>query len=247
MNPTPLKTINLNGRKVEYRLVHSKVARKLRVRVGLDGVEVVQPLGKETHELESFLESNQEWIIDQLDRVERLRVIRKPPTGNGNEILFRGIVTPVQVEDVPRRKGTNKVTFEAGIITVVRGLTSQTPPARTLENWLRKQARQEIHRHLDALTEKLGKHPNRVYVMDQRTKWGNCSPLKNLSFNWRLIMAPDYVMRYLVTHEAVHLKVPDHSNRFWLTVQSLCPEMDQARQWLSVNSDRLMIDIDQFR
>src|SRR5712691_5174153 len=45
----------------------------------------------------------------------------------------------------------------------------------------------------------------------------------NLSFNWRLIMAPEFVARYLVTHEAVHLFVPDHSKQFWLTVQSLCP------------------------
>src|SRR5436305_2288294 len=48
-------------------------------------------------------------------------------------------------------------------------------------------------------------------LMGQPTKWGNCSPLQNLSFNWRLIMAPETVLRYLVTHEAVHLAVPDHS------------------------------------
>jgi len=60
--------------------------------------------------------------------------------------------------------------------------------------------------------------------MGQRTKWGNCSLLPNLSFNWRLIMAPEAVLRYLVTHEAVHLAVPDHSQEFRLTVRSLCPE-----------------------
>ena len=62
--------------------------------------------------------------------------------------------------------------------------------------------------------------------MGQRTKWGNCSPLQNLSFNWRLIMAPEAVLRYLVTHEAVHLAVPDHSQEFWLTVRSLCPKQN---------------------
>ena len=106
---------------------------------------------------------------------------------------------------------------------------SLTSPAKNLENWLRKQARQEIHGHLDALTEKLGKYPRKVYVIGQRAKWGKCSSLKNISFNWRLIMAPDFVIRYLVTHEVVHLEVPDHSKRFWLTVQSLCPNMDRAR------------------
>ena len=68
--------------------------------------------------------------------------------------------------------------------------------------------------------------------MGQRTKWGNCSRFKTfvqLAAHHGSRLRP----RYLVTHEAVHLAVPDHSQRFWLTVQSLCPDMERARQWLS--------------
>ena len=82
-----------------------------------------------------------------------------------------------------------------------------------------------------------------VYVMEQRTKWGNCSAGRNLSFNWRLILAPEFVLRYLVTHEAVHLAVPDHSAKFWLTVQSFCPETERAKQWLSANALRLAVKL----
>jgi predicted metal-dependent hydrolase len=101
-----------------------------------------------------------------------------------------------------------------------------------LENWLRRQARDEIERQLAHVSRRLNRFLNRLYVMGQRTKWGNCSRLGNLSFNWRLIMAPDFVLRYLVTHEAVHLAVPDHSRKFWLTVKGFCPETERARQWL---------------
>jgi hypothetical protein len=110
---------------------------------------------------------------------------------------------------------------------------------RSLENWLRKQAREQIAGFLAPVTKRLKREPNRVYVMGQRTKWGNCSALGNLSFNWRLIMAPDFVLRYLVVHEAVHLAVPDHSQKFWLTVQSICRETEQARRWLVANEHRL--------
>jgi predicted metal-dependent hydrolase len=78
--------------------------------------------------------------------------------------------------------------------------------------------------------------------MGQRTKWGNCSSRGNLSFNWRLILAPDFVLRYLVTHEAVHLAVPDHSAKFWLTVQSLCRDTEKARQWLVRHARDLAVD-----
>ncbi len=80
--------------------------------------------------------------------------------------------------------------------------------------------------------------------MGQRTKWGNCSADRNLSFNWRLILAPEFVLRYLVTHEAVHLVVPDHSAKFWLTVQSLRAETERAKQWLSANGPRLAVKLD---
>ncbi|MGE0823280.1 MAG: YgjP-like metallopeptidase domain-containing protein [Candidatus Binatia bacterium] len=63
-----------------------------------------------------------------------------------------------------------------------------------------------------------------------------------MSFNWRLIMAPEFVVRYLVAHEAVHLAIPDHSKKFWLTVRSLCPEAERAKQWLCANSHKLFVD-----
>src|SRR5262249_3460646 len=118
-----------------------------------------------------------------------------------------------------------------------------TAPVRTLENWLRREARREIERQLSLVTARLKKRPRKVYIMGQRTKWGNCSRLQNLSFNWRLIMAPEHVLRYLVTHEAVHLAVPDHSRKFWLTVLSLCPETERAKQWLSATGQRIQIDL----
>jgi predicted metal-dependent hydrolase len=243
MKQATLETIDLAGRRVDYHLVQSKTAQKLRVRVGLNGVEVVRPLNKDTQELETFLEDNQDWIINQLDRTERLSSIRKPLKRMTGEILFRGMPTPVQVEKHSQRRRTNKVVLENGSLTIILGVKSNTSPVKSLENWLRRQAKDEIFRLLETLTQKLGKYPNKVYVMAQKTKWGNCSSLHNLSFNWRLIMAPDFVIKYLVTHEVVHLVVPDHSKRFWLTVQSLCPEMERAKQWLCANSDRLMTDM----
>jgi predicted metal-dependent hydrolase len=115
---------------------------------------------------------------------------------------------------------------------------SKTAPARSLENWLRRQALERIKQHIGKVGKRLKRTPSRIYVMGQRTKWGNCSALGNLSFNWRLVMA---VLRYIVTHEMVHLAVPDHSRKFWLTVQSLCPETERARQWLVANGQWLQL------
>jgi len=243
MKAATLDSINLGGRQLDFRLIPSSTAQKLRVRVGLAGIEVVQPKKRKAEEVKEFLFSHQEWILNQLERVDRFRSVRKPQCGSVGEMLYRGVPTRVQVEDIARRQGANRVVFERGCLVVIRGRASCTPPARSLENWLRKQARQEIEQHVGILTSKLHRFPQKVYVMGQRTKWGNCSALQNLSFNWRLIMAPEFVIRYLVTHEVVHLAVPDHSKQFWLTVQSLCSHTERARQWLCVNSHKLYLDL----
>jgi predicted metal-dependent hydrolase len=175
--------------------------------------------------------------------VERLRGVLRPRQRRAGEILFRGEPTRVRIEMTQARGRGNAIRLADGEIVIARGRESRTPATRSLENWLRKQARHEIERHLAALAVRLRQTPGRVYVMGQRTKWGNCSAGRNLSFNWRLILAPDFVLRYLVTHEAVHLAIPDHSAKFWLTVQSLCRETERAKQWLCRHQTQLHVDL----
>lgn len=243
MKPATLSSIHLAGRQVDYRLIHSKAAQRLRVRVGPAGVEVVQPVARPASEVEAFLRANDAWIISQLERVERLHPIRRPSLNEGGEILYRGTLTAVQVIDHAHRQGPAKIVFEQDGLQIIRNCASHTPPAKSLKNWLRKQARIAIERQVAVVAGQLQRAPRNIYIKDQRTRWGSCSSRQNLSFNWRLIMAPEFVLRYLVTHEVVHLAIPDHSKKFWLTVQSLCPETEHAKQWLCANGARLHRDL----
>ena len=229
---------------IEYRIVRSKAAAKLRVRVGPNGVEVVQPAARNGQDVSAFLRRNEVWILDQLQRVERLHSVRGPQERPAGEILFHGEPVQVRIEAMGTWARASSIAVADGQIVIRRGRAPRTIVSRSLERWLRREARTEITRHLAAVTARLGREPDRVYVMEQRTKWGNCSARGNLSFNWRLILAPDFVLRYIVTHEAVHLAVPDHSRKFWLTVQSLCPDSERARQWLTRHQGQLTVDLE---
>lgn len=235
--------IELRGRQVDYDVVLSNGARQMRVRIGPGGVEVVRPADASHAEVLAFLRRNESWVLAQLSRVASLGGLRRPVQRSSGRILYRGESTPVRVERVDTKARGNKVAWVGGEIVVRRGPLSQTPASRGFENWLRREARSAVTDYLPAVTARVGKEPVGVYVMGQRTKWGNCSSRGNLSFNWRLILAPDFVLRYLVTHEVVHLAVPDHSARFWLTVHGLCPEMERAKQWLSRNHAELAVSL----
>ncbi len=243
MKATTHERIVLRGRRVDYDVIVSKDARQSRIRVGPGGVEVVRPAAASHAEASAFLRRNESWLLAQLDRVESLRALRRPVRRQSGEILYRGESTPVRVEYVDTKARGNRVALTGREIVVRRGPQTQTPAARGLENWLRKQARSAITEYLPEVTARIGQKPARIYVMGQRTKWGNCSSRRNLSFNWRLILAPDPVLRYLVAHEVVHLAVPDHSAKFWLTLQSLCPEMERAKQWLSRHHAELTVSL----
>lgn len=236
--------LQLDGRRIHVRVVRSTTARRLRVRVGPSGVELLQPASRSAEEVSAFLGRHEAWLSGQLERIEQLGRIRRPGRGAAATILFRGQPTLLRVETVPARSRRNAIAHAADELTIRPGVGSRTPVARSLESWLRRQARCEIHRHLSVVTERIGHVPRRVYVMGQRTKWGNCSKERNLSFNWRLILAPEFVLRYLVTHEAAHLAIPDHSAKFWLTVQSLCPETERAKQWLCRHHAELTVDLE---
>ena len=235
--------ILLNGEDVEYRLVHSQAAKKLRIKVRLDGIDVVVPENRANQEAIAFVTENRDWVIEQLERARTLRALRRPEKKTPGMLLFDGELIPVNVVRSNSWGAPNKIVLQDGNVSLTCGQDSQTPLARSLENWLRKKARERVLRIVVDIGKRLNREPNRIYIMEQRTKWGNCSAIGNLSFNWRLIMAPEYVLGYIVTHEMVHLAIPDHSKRFWLTVQSLCPNTEKARQWLVANAHKLMVNL----
>ena len=79
-----------------------------------------------------------------------------------------------------------------------------------------------------------------ITVRDQKTRWGSCSAKGNLNFNWRLILAPEPVLDYVVIHELAHRKEMNHSERFWNLVETVMPDYRNQRRWLKDHGDRLM-------
>jgi predicted metal-dependent hydrolase len=192
---TPNARIAIGGRELRYRVRTSRTARRQRIRVGPDGVEVVQPLSRDPGDAASFLQSNETWVVEQLDRMAQLQSARAVRWTNGREILLHGQPTPVGIEEVPGYRGANRIEHRDGRIVIVTGAESPSTPSRSLDRWLRKTARSAIEAEACTVAARHGVSIGRIFIMDQRTKWANCSALRNLSFSWRIVMAPKHVMQ----------------------------------------------------
>src|SRR4051794_40404734 len=118
MKSSTQHSIRLGSRLVDYRLVCSKTARRLRARVGPNGVEVVQPSARNGEEAAAFLAANGSWLLDQLEHAERIRGIRRMVRHPVGEILFRGELTRVRLEATQSRTAGNGVRFIDGEIVV---------------------------------------------------------------------------------------------------------------------------------
>src|SRR5713101_4676441 len=113
-------------------------------------------------------------------------------------------------------------------------------PRHVSEAEARRAVRELVAMVIDDEASALRVKPKRIQIRDQRSRWGSCSTTGALSFNWRLVLAPFEVLDYVVVHELCHLRVPDHSQRFWDLVATRRPRWRKQRDWLHQHGEELL-------
>jgi predicted metal-dependent hydrolase len=113
--------------------------------------------------------------------------------------------------------------------------------ARRVTAFLKAEAGRRLRPLAFDLSAGLGRTPAAITVREVKSRWGSCSSRGDLSFSWRLVLAPDWVMRYVVAHEVAHLVHHNHSPQFWAQVQDLDANMAQAKRWLKAHGAALFL------
>jgi hypothetical protein len=168
------------------------------------------------------------WIERRVAELER---VRRTVAARGDTIPYLG--EPLRLITEP---GRTRVHRQGDAL-----LVPTTDRHSALERWFRRAARSEIAPRLDRACVLAGASYRRLTIRGQRTRWGSCSPTGTLSFNWRLLLAPEPVLDYVVWHEVCHLEVLDHSPRFWALLQDRCPDYRQHVRWLRRHGSTLVL------
>lgn len=100
---------------------------------------------------------------------------------------------------------------------------------RAVEAWCRREAEAHARRRIAHFAPQVGRAPGRIAIRAQRTRWGSCTSRGTVSLNWRLMQMPAAVFDYVVVHELCHLRVPNHSPRFWAEVARVLPDHRERR------------------
>jgi predicted metal-dependent hydrolase len=214
---------------IPYTVRRSSRARRVRVNVHTHaGVEVVLPARAPERAAASAVRELRPWIE------RRLALARETIA----QIGAREGTVPYLDEtlELVAQEGRRQVHRSAGRLMVPEG---DHRPA--LERWYRRSARAEIQRRLDRASALAGSPYSGLTIRGQRTRWASCSSNGRMSFNWRLLLAPERVLEYVVWHEVCHLQVLDHSPRFWALVEHHRPDYREDRDWLKRNGATLVL------
>jgi len=209
-------------------------ARRLTLRMDPGGkaLRVTAPVGLASSDIRSFLVRHRAWIAVRLSRYrDHCFAIR-----DGGSVPIRGVEHRIVASG--RLRGLSEPGLEDdGPVLTVGGAPDRL--GRRVADYLKKQAEGDLKQLVECHAECVGKPYRSIRLKDTRSRWGSCSAQGNLSFSWRIVMAPPHVIDYLAAHETAHLKEMNHGPRFWSLCHSLCPQTDEARAWLKSHGSRL--------
>jgi len=218
-----------------YRIAINRSPRSrrftLRVRTASRDVLLTMPARASLKSAREFAERHSAWIGVRLRRLPR-------------PVAFEHLAsTPLRGVDhlIVHRPGARGVVWvekgERGPLLCVAG--ERPHVARRVADFLKREAVKDIEAAVARHARTIGVRPKRIAVRDTVSRWGSCSSAGRLSFSWRLILAPPYVLDYLAAHEVAHMVHMNHSPKFWAVVSRTSPDVKRAEAWLKAHGASL--------
>ena len=216
------------------RVRRHRQARRYTLRIHAATREVIltMPPRGSVREAKEFAQKHGGWIAARLRRLPEAA-----PFAHGTVLPLRGVQH--RIVHRPGVRGTvwSEMSESGEIQLCVAGGAPHID--RRVSDFLRREALRDLEAASQRAAEKLGVTIKRISVRDQSSRWGSCSTTGVLSYSWRLIFAPPFVLDYLAVHEVAHLIEMNHSPRFWRLVNGVCSDANRAKLWLDIHGTDL--------
>jgi predicted metal-dependent hydrolase len=226
--------IGAGERNYEIAVIRHPRARRytLRVRHASRDVVLTMPRRGSLRDARAFAEKNVHWIASKIAAIPD-----NVPFADGETIPLRGV--PHRICHRSGERGTVWIENDETGDPLICVAGANAHLARRVKDFLKGEARKALSAASRIYAAKIGVTIGRIGLRDSTTRWGSCSESGSLSYSWRLIFAPAYVLDYLAAHEIAHRIELNHSDRFWALLDSMTPERRRAEAWLSANGNAL--------
>lgn len=213
---------------VEYR-------RRKTIEIGVEAPEtvtVVAPDGLKDDVLIAHIKKKCKWIVQkqfEIKEIQSQRLDREFVNGEAFMYLGRNYALKIE-EDLCLKNPVTKL--YQGKFIISTPIADQEKLRRSIELWYREKALEKVVERVDYYQRYFQVEPSAIKVKEQKKRWASCTAKRELLFNWRCVMAPSWVLDYIVVHEMSHMLVMDHSKAFWSIVEGIMPDYEKRREWL---------------
>jgi predicted metal-dependent hydrolase len=225
---------------LEYDIVRSSKRRKLTITVERDRrVTVHAPEGTPEDEVRRAVDAKRQWILAKIRHPQKYQNRLHAPgkeVVSGESALYLGREYRIELADT----ASGDIEFTGRFLVP---LGHQAKRRQVLRDWYVARAKSIILARARQHSCGLGVAFTDATIVDTRYRWGSCTVRDNVSFNWRLIKAPMFVIDYVIVHELAHLMEPNHTARFWSIVRAKTPTMERAKAWLKEHGQLLEEEI----
>ena len=216
--PARPRHVSVAGGDFQVEIRRHAGARRYTLRMAAAEVlRLTVPRGASVSDGLRFVEGQAGWIRRERER----QAARNAPWRHGTTIWYRG-------EQVVNDVSGDGVSFGTSVAVDGAGADVRA----SVEAHLRAAATRELPPRCLGLATRCQLRVASVRVRNQQSRWGACSARGAITLNWRLIQMPASVTDYVMLHELMHLRQPNHSRKFWREVAGVCPEWRDAERWL---------------
>lgn len=218
---------------MEYNLTRSR-RKTLAIYITENAqLDVRAPLKMSVKDIESFLRLKESWINAHIAaKQEKNRLQNEFVLDYGSKLLLLGAEYPIE-----QRNGS-RCGFDGTVFYMPGGFDGNAIKENAVKIY-KLLAKKYIAAKVSAYSDAVGVTPCSVKINSAKTRWGSCSGRNSLNFSWRLMMASEAAVDYVVVHELSHILYHDHSNGFWTQVASVMPDYKECQKQLKAVQCRL--------
>tara|TARA_B100000287_G_C20515428_1_gene734783 strand:+ start:19 stop:747 length:729 start_codon:yes stop_codon:yes gene_type:complete len=234
------ESFNIGNLGLEVQIERTNRKRTISLQVKDNKLIVKAPRTATRKSLDDLIQRKQSWIKKRAILNFEEQNLKNREFINNEKFYFRGNEYRLSLI-----LGRNKAVKIAGGLLIVTYIDDQSILRSTikslLEEWYLKESTKILKARTEELAQQMSVQPSGITVKNYNSKWGSCSANNKISYNWRIIMAPDCIVDYLIIHELSHIIEPNHSKNFWQQVENYCEDFQKKRKWLRENGHKLVL------
>ncbi|SHE54639.1 hypothetical protein SAMN02745164_00662 [Marinitoga hydrogenitolerans DSM 16785] len=223
---------------IVYKIIKSR-RKTLSIIIDETGEVLVKaPKWLPDFEIKKFVFDKRIWIVSKMMKFKEKPLIKRKYE-SGEEFLFLG-----KNYKLITIEGNYDIGIQDGFlyISLKKEFFDNTELKKTMIlKWYKNEAKKIINRRLEYYSKLMKLKYGKVYIRDQKTRWGSCSGKNNLSFNFRIIMAPMRKLDYIIVHELAHIVYKHHQKEFWDYVSIYCNDYQESKKWFRENGNKLTL------